>query len=379
MVTLSDEQNGAVKKIVDWYRNEPAKQEFYLAGYAGVGKSTVVEHAIAALEDQAGISKIYTAAYTGKAAHVLHTKGVRGASTIHSLIYVPTGNDESGQIQFAVDEASPANRAELIVIDEVSMVPEKMASDLRSFGKKILVIGDPGQLPPVQGAGAFTKREPDVLLQTIHRQAADSPILYLATLARQGKPLPVGFERDDVRVLKLNKDTAHLVQNEHTQPLCGLNNVRWQLTRQIRKARQRAGKHPLTGEPIMCTRNDWDKGLFNGLVGTVKGIDPHAPRGEYRLDFEDDFDGYQHHGLQVDPYLFQSNYAEKKLESLEHNQYGALNEFDWAYILTVHKAQGSSWPHVTLVDDSQWFRENASKWLYTGLTRAEAGLTVLVR
>ena len=378
MLTLTDEQHKIVKQIVDWYKNS-SKQTFYLAGYAGTGKSTIVEHALQELEESANVRKVYTAAYTGKAAHVLQTKGVRGASTIHSLIYVPVGNDETGQVEFIIDESSPANRADLIVLDEVSMVNSEIAGDLLSFGKKLLVIGDPGQLPPVQGAGAFTKKKPDALLQTIHRQAADSPILELATLARQGKPLPVGFDRDGVKVLKLTKETSHLVYRDDTQTLCGLNKVRWNLTRQSRKAKNMDTPYPQNGEPIICTRNDWDAGLFNGMSGTFSAINPNAPRGEYQVSFTDDYSGYDFAGLRVDPYHFKSVYADKKLDPLEHNAYGQLNEFDWAYVLTVHKAQGPSWPHVTLVDDSQWFRENASKWVYTALTRAETGLTVLVR
>jgi exodeoxyribonuclease-5 len=56
-----------------------------------------------------------------------------------------------------------------------------------------------------------------------------------------------------------------------------------------------------------------------------------------------------------------------------------LDEFDWGYVITCHKAQGSSWEHVTIVDDSGSFRENRQKWLYTALTRAETGLTLLTR
>ena len=66
------------------------------------------------------------------------------------------------------------------------MVGEEMANDLLAFGKPILVLGDPGQLPPIKGEGAFTNAAPDVMLDEIHRQAGDSAILRLATMARQG-------------------------------------------------------------------------------------------------------------------------------------------------------------------------------------------------
>lgn len=117
------------------------------------------------------------------------------------MIYIPSEQD--GQTHFELAEGGSASSADLIVLDEVSMVNQQIAEDLRSFGKKILVMGDPGQLPPVAGAGAFTNREPDAFLAEIHRQAADSPIIRLATAARLGKPIRVGDYGDGVQVLPL--------------------------------------------------------------------------------------------------------------------------------------------------------------------------------
>ena len=77
--------------------------------------------------------------------------------------------------------------AKLLVLDEVSMVGPEMARDLLAFGKPILVLGDPGQLPPVKGEGAFNTDEPDVLLTEVHRQAGDSAIIRLATWRARGQ------------------------------------------------------------------------------------------------------------------------------------------------------------------------------------------------
>ena len=71
------------------------------------------------------------------------------------------------------------------VVAEVSMVGEEMANDLLAFGKPILVLGDPGQLPPIHGEGAFTNVAPDVMLDEIHRQAEGSAILRLPSRARR--------------------------------------------------------------------------------------------------------------------------------------------------------------------------------------------------
>ena len=101
--------------------------------------------------------------------------------------------------RFALNPKSDAAYAKLIVLDEVSMVGEEMARDLMSFGKPILVLGDPGQLPPIQGEGAFTKDAPDIMLTEIHRQASESAIIRLATMARQGQPIGFG-QYDSLRL-----------------------------------------------------------------------------------------------------------------------------------------------------------------------------------
>ena len=192
-ITPTDTQAVAIKDIVEWY-GDKSRQEYYLAGYAGVGKSTIVELAKEGIKKRhKKVKRVPTAAFTGKAASVLHKKGVENAQTIHSLIYTPRKNKDTGESEFVLSEDSEAANADLIILDECSMVGDEMARDLRSFGKKILVIGDPGQLPPVKGQGAFTNRTPDTFLTEIHRQAADSPILHLATLARQKKASSFAF------------------------------------------------------------------------------------------------------------------------------------------------------------------------------------------
>ena len=116
-VTPSDEQAEAIKKIVAWYRDKRGPQEMYLAGFAGVGKSTVAHLAINELRDKCGVKTVRTAAYTGKAASVLRKKGVENAQTIHSLIYICAEDEETGELRFALSEDSPAADADLIVLD----------------------------------------------------------------------------------------------------------------------------------------------------------------------------------------------------------------------------------------------------------------------
>lgn len=379
--TPSDEQAKAIKQIVEWYKS--GSQEFYLAGYAGVGKSTVAAHAIEVLKGQnKGVKNVRTAAYTGKAASVLRKKGIPDAQTIHSLIYTPVEDEDTGELRFVKSEDSPAADADLVVLDECSMVNRELADDLRSFGVKILIMGDPGQLPPISGEGAFTSRDPDVFLREIHRQAAESPIIELATLARQGRPMPRGYDRGGVRVLPLNRETQPLLYREETQPICGLNRVRWVYNARIRKLRGFEGEVPQVGEKVICCRNNREEGLFNGGLGTLLAISTvHGKTpGSYLMDVALEDLEKPSTDLVVDPYLFCRNFANGVGEKLSLPKGSPrLDEFDLGYCLTAHKSQGSSWADVTVVDDSGCFRENRSKWLYTSLTRAESGLTLLER
>lgn len=372
-------QAQAIKSIVEWYKS--GRQEFYLAGYAGVGKSTVAAHAIEELKSRCKVKRVRTAAYTGKAASVLRKKGVEDAQTIHSLIYSPIEDEETGEVRFVVSEDSPAADADLIVLDECSMVDKAIAADLRSFGKKLLIMGDPGQLPPINGEGDFTSREPDVFLHEIHRQAADSPIIELATLARQGKPLPRGYDKDGVRVLHLTKETQPLIYRPETQPICGLNRVRWVYNQRIRKLRGFDGEVPQVGERVICCRNNREEGLFNGGTGTLRRLETEHDGwpDTYLIDVDMDDLGKPCKDLMVDPYLFRRNFTNGVGAKLEMPRGRRLDEFDLGYLLTAHKAQGSSWDDVTVIDDSGCFKENRHKWLYTSLTRSEKALTVLLR
>ena len=126
------------------------------------------------------------------------------------------------QPRFALNPESDAADARLIVLDEVSMVGEEMARDLMSFGTPILVLGDPGQLPPIRGEGAFTRDAPDVMLTEIHRQAPKAPSSRLATRARLGEP--IGFGSYDSHVAKMRKgDVTPEQALRGGQLICGMN------------------------------------------------------------------------------------------------------------------------------------------------------------
>lgn len=365
MITPSDVQHKAIKAIQEWYEDTSGPQEFYLAGFAGTGKTTL---ASMFLEDFH--LKAVTATYTGKAAHVLRQKGV-AASTIHSLIYEPVPGSRPVEFRLALE--SSLQYADLLILDEVSMVPGDIADDLRSFGKKMLVMGDPGQLPPVRGQGAFTNRRPDVFLSEIHRQALDSPILRLATMAREGKPLPLDDYGDGVVVAEYDRS---YLKAEDTQVICGTHKNRWAITAVLRREEgidNNANMFPLEGEPIMCCKNDKSVGLFNGMMGDM--VEDTKVIDKWSLMMDVECDGTKHEELYVDPSLFYAHRDRQRMP--EQPRERGTQWFDFAYAITCHKAQGSEWPSVAIIDDSHVFREDRDRWLYTAITRASQRLALL--
>lgn len=380
-MTPSDAQAAAIRDIVAWYQDPYGPQEFYLAGYAGVGKSTIASIAIEELREKAGVRVVRTGTFTGKAANVLRRKGVYDARTIHSMIYMPVEDPKTGEVKFVWAPEAPASEADLIVLDEVSMVSEELAADLRKFGKRMLVMGDPGQLPPVGGPGAFTNRDPDVFLTEIHRQACDSPILRLATMAREGRALPLGEWEDGAgnvsMVLPHTPDNQGRLYRPETQAICGVHKVRFGYTGRIRTRRGFDGPVPMPGETLLCCKNDRDLGVFNGAAGTLmKPIHRLADGEHWRVDVEMEDLPKPLKGIAVHPWMF-AQHADPTIKRPRVHK--GIQEFDWGYVLTCHKAQGSEWPDVTVVDDGGAFREDQHKWRYTALTRAAERVTFLRR
>ena len=390
-VQLTDTQWAAVKAIATWYRGgRSTPQVFYLAGYAGTGKSTIFRQVLEELRG-AGLRSHVLATFTGKAASVLRKKGNYEARTIHSAIYIIDEEVKrpDGELPFVLNEFGPASEADLIALDECSMVDQQMGEDVLSFGKKVLVMGDPGQLPPVKGAGFFQKMKPDVMLTEVHRQALESPILRLATRARQGEQIPLGEvvteEFGAARVLPLNKRNEHLVYREETQPICGVHRVRRTVTSRIRHARGFGGTLPMAGELIMCGKNDRDLGLFNGMQGRLlaqpepyerKDGDDAGYSQLVHLDTLMDDEVRAHEALLTDPWMFMWHVDDQVQQPRMRK---GIQWFDYGYVLTCHKSQGSEWPDVTVIDDAGSFGEDRHRWRYTAITRASENLTILRR
>jgi exodeoxyribonuclease-5 len=420
----SPQQAAAINAIKDWFQHRTHEQQvFRTFGYAGSGKTTITRHAIEELgletldRDNATGGVLY-AAFTGKAALVMTRKGTP-ASTIHSLIYrvseatpeeIARAEQELAELRAGLDRMGPAERsfaetqirrlelrladihqprfvlndqslirdADLVVLDEVSMVGSEMANDLLAFGKPILVLGDPGQLPPIKGEGAFNSDRPDVMLTEIHRQAGESAIIRLATMARQGQPIPYGCHDDHVWKMR-RSDVPPEQMLKGGQVICGMNATRLFLNSAMKRAAGFPGDYPEgRGEKIICLKNRHDLGLINGLFVELADIRDEGPlslTAEVTTE-----DGTTIPGRQ---WLYKGHFDDhvhfdRDRGRRDWRQMKGLVEVVWGYAITCHKAQGSQWPNVIVWDDGLGrTAEDRARWLYTAITRAERGLVLL--
>jgi exodeoxyribonuclease-5 len=368
MTAFTPHQDAALKAAGDWLRRRPGEgstsQVFRLFGYAGTGKTTLARHLA---EDVDG--KVQFAAFTGKAALVMRGKGCDDASTIHSLIY-RTRETADEAPNFELWDNAPASKAKLIIIDECSMVDADLGRDLLSFGVPLLVLGDPAQLPPVQGGGFFTDAEPDAMLTEVHRQAQDDPIVRLSMEVRAGRRLTPGDHGLTQVVTRANFDPARALETD--QLLVGRNATRRAYNGRMRQRLGYDDPLPLAGDRLVCLRNNKRKALFNG--GLWKVTERAVSKSHIitmRLSSDDDTGGRAK--VSVRPECFTGDI--EKFDWLERKVY---DEFDYGYALTVHKAQGSQWDDVVLFDESFAFQDARERWLYTGITRAAKRLTVVL-
>jgi len=377
MPEFSPAQDDALKAVGDWLKAKPGAngtpQIFRLFGYAGTGKTTLARH----LADHAE-GEVKFAAFTGKAASVMRGKGCRGASTIHSLIYRARESGEEFPSFDLWDEA-PASKAELIVIDECSMVDAELGRDLLSFGVPVLVLGDPAQLPPIQsansGAGFFTEAEPDVMLTEVHRQAQDDPIVRLSMQIRAGEYLEPGRYGETEVVAKADLDPQRVLEAD--QVLVGRNATRRAYNLRMRERRGFTDAMPEAGDKLVCLRNNRKKALFNGGLWTVKergGRKGGAKTAIMSLRLLPD-DETAARGVKVS---VRTECFTGGIDGIDWARRKPYDEFDYGYVLTVHKAQGSQWDDVVLFDESFAFSDARERWLYTGVTRAAKRLTVVM-
>jgi exodeoxyribonuclease-5 len=281
---------------------------------------------------------------------------------------------------------------EIVIIDESSMLSEEQVEDVRSFGIPVIIVGDHGQLPPVKADMNHWTRNPEVLLTQIHRQGADSGILQAAydvrnhgylTRQRYGQGDAVRYPLSDPVMQGVFE---RWVPDPERVIITHSNRLRAEIN-----ASHHGGGPPrpgdrvvaLGGQPYDTVRVVMEGASYratadflqvhNGMTGTVRHV---HDRGGPTLDMV----------VQLDDHVLATPAAPVCLlvAGCARAQFGAERDlwknspdrprhsrlWDYAYALTAHKAQGSEFSQVIVMD------EGAPggiypQWLYTALTRAK--------
>lgn len=404
-VSLTDEQTAAVIRILLHLRNGMTKIAF--DGAAGTGKTTVVTQLAKELPTAA------LAAATNKACRALSQKlrkaGIRSAvETVHSSVYKPRLKAQAKPLEhwisapaakapsqqemliftqtFKVKVPSAEQRTEalalyqagqrsaawaaigirnfmqildgwdrkervggVIIVDEASMVGEDDLESILAVYDSVILVGDSGQLPPVNAKPAFHECKTRVTLTTIHRQKADSPILDAAAKVRSG-------EQELYQVLQKYPGTlpTDLILSGEAVCIVYRNDTRRAVNRRIREAVGRSGG-ATAGDLIVIRSNDQGYAL-NQILRVVESngsslvvIDPETPakRPEQITGWDED-------------------------DTTSVRPSGAV-PYRFAFCLTCHAAQGSEWSTVFInpYDTPRIVKPNERRqWAYTAVTRA---------
>lgn len=379
------------------------EQVFKIAGYAGTGKT----YLSAMIAEELADKNIAFCAFTGKAALVMQQRGMP-ATTIHQLIYntevqdVPD-YDENGRRRYKrklvtelKEKLDP--KPAIILVDEASMVDEKILKDLLSFDIPLITVGDPFQLPPVNGSETELLADPDITLEEIMRQDEGSAIAYLAEKIRKGRPL----KEDESHPGCIWQMPKEIIRDEYQrdmygwadQIIAGRNATVHTVNQQARQHLGFEGDLPVVGDKLICKKNDWGTILADGKLPTalVNGLIGYCTHAEQReksesVPWRNEPIVTNEHFLNLRPVFEETaefkdlNYNPASLWETKQSRSsmkGAL--FQFGYCITCHAAQGSEWDNVLLYDDS-WYDSKdpnfQARWRYTGVTRAAKRLVWL--
>lgn len=390
-IILSTEQQEVHDNLILWLEDSTKGKNPQIfttvAGLAGTGKTTLMGFLADTIREKFNWP-IGFCTYTGKASVVLRSKlnGKKDrdfCGTIHSMIYQPI--IVNGEV---VDwKLKPELPYDVIIIDEASMVNGELWEHLMTYGIPIIAIGDHGQLPPIGKINFNLMEDPDQILEEIHRQALDNPIIKLSMMVRNGQYIKCGnyglaakFTR-----YKANRFLGKLKVDPDTICLCGVNKTRVKINELLRENHGFTRKQPYAEEKVICLKNNRDLGIMNGMTGYVRKL---IVTSDETYELTVDVDG----GYRIRTIVYGNIFGKVKYDTafedashprvkqvLRQYQQKHADLFDFGYCISVHKSQGSEWERVVLFDERNFYQtdDDYTRWLYTGITRARTKLLII--
>ena len=379
-VHYNEDQKNAIRKALE-------NKITIISGGPGTGKTTIINaivklyikmHDFSPMEVLANIALL---APTGRASKKMSSSTGLPAMTIHRFL---KWNKDTGN--FGVNEYHKTNE-NLIIVDEMSMIDVSLFDALLKGIKsnvQLIMVGDVHQLPSV-GPGLILNDliSSDLFtfcpLEKIYRQSANSYIPYLA-LEIKNKDLSEDFirQKDDYNFLSVDsKYIKEMIKKiclmsktkglneEDIQILApmykgenGIDNLNILLQdlfnpKSSKKEELRYGEVTYReGDKVLQLQNNPDNNVFNGDIGYIRKISKKNSRNKdlVLIDFE---------GVKVE-------YSKEELNQIKH-----------AYAITIHKSQGSEFPHVILPISHSYYKMLYNKLIYTGVSRAKKSLVII--
>lgn len=388
---LTKRQQEGLQIALDRYRN--GEKYTCIAGFAGTGKSTLVRFVIEALDipDE----YIRYVAFTGKASEVLRKKGNPNAITAHKLLY--QARQKKDGTYFFEPRRALEGLPRIIVVDEVSMLPKNMWDQLCTYPVYILALGDPFQLPPVLASQEnHILDHPHIFLDEIMRQAAENDIIQISMKIRNQEKLKP-YQGKDVQIFK-NEDLCSGMLEWADQILTATNLQRHSINLNMKNG----SNMPVEEDKVICLQNKWDllseqeNPIVNGTIGYLENLRlkeysyrtksfwiPHVRvlNADVRTD-----DGDVYYDVPIDYKALLT--GEKTLTAKQ--EYAVRNtkypnpslpvEFNYGRAITVHRAQGSEWSKVLVLEENFPFdKVEHARWLYTAITRASEKATLILK
>lgn len=396
---LTAEQRDAITTIVNARAGEAS-----LAGPAGSGKTTILKNISGAFGD------VEVCTPTNKAAQVLRQKGIP-ANTIYRVFFVPEMVETlnmAGKVISRWLKFTPCNEykkgplpegkrawADVIIVDEASMLKTFDIRKLRQMCGRLILVGDPHQLPPVKDKylpdGYFNTLQHTASLSTIHRQAEGSDILGLATAIRCESPKVVSYLNSFRPEISFEQACR-----EDYQFIAFTNKERSRINHISRAFLGRKSVLPEPGDRMVCNDNFSEK-LLNGTPFTCLEFYWDDQKQRYARMTLELFDGtVENRMIDMEEFLRDQLASQTKAfgpwEPRKDTDKAAVS-VTYSYCVTAHKAQGSEYEKVAVIDQRNVIRtmtnaaiargeitipaeEFARRWLYTAVTRAKKNLAV---